>query len=236
MPKTQVIRLTQRKQEHLMNRLFKGAIASAAGVALLLGGAGTFALWQDTAGLRGDAIIEAGRLEFGWETMPQAVWTINEQPIAESAVANVRFVPGDVVTMTWEDVPVIVDGDYLVAEFGVSLDGLKLNEIEDPDAKAAAIAFFEGLEHSVEIRQLILDEEDPAYDPNPDWHASTDEFELERGTNTFQVRATVVFDPDAENPTAYGAQIPLTGLGLSIKQVPHDLHTVEQDGQLPNHD
>ncbi|GAA4161655.1 hypothetical protein GCM10022286_19570 [Gryllotalpicola daejeonensis] len=215
-----------------MNKLFKGAIASAAGVALLLGGAGTFALWEDTAGLRSDALIEAGRLEFGWEKMPQAVWTINGHPIAEEDVAAVRFVPGDLVTMTWTDVPVIVDGDYLNAKFDVSLDNLKLDEIQDQAAKEKALAFFEGLTHSVEIRQL-MDVNDPDYNPDPAWHATTDEFELARGTNHFQVRAQVVFDPDAMDQTAYGAQIPLAGLGLTVTQVPHDDHTVFEDGVLP---
>ena len=32
-----------------MNKLTRGAIAAGVGVVLLLGGAGTFALWSDTA-------------------------------------------------------------------------------------------------------------------------------------------------------------------------------------------
>ena len=197
-----------------MNKLFKGAIASAAGVALLLGGAGTFALWQDTAGLRSDATIEAGRLEFGIDSMPAAVWTINGEPIAESAIEDVRFVPGDVVTMTWNSVPVIVDGDYLVAKFGVSLDNLHLEAIDNEAQREAAEAFFADLTHQVKIREVGSDT----------WHASTDEFDLVRGPNLFEVRAEVTFDPSAMDQVAYGAVIPLAGLGLSVEQVPHVLH------------
>ncbi|WP_344777116.1 alternate-type signal peptide domain-containing protein [Gryllotalpicola kribbensis] len=225
MPKTQVIRLTHRKQEHLMNRLFKGAIASAAGVALLLGGAGTFALWQDTAALRNDAAINAGRLEFDLSEygghLPYADWEINGHPVVDlpdseegtaDEIEAVRFVPGDVVTMTWDRVPVIVDGDYLVAKFGVSLENLDFNDMTDAEREAAE-AFFADLVHEVQISR-----------DGVNWVSDTNTFELTRGTEVFHVRAQVTFDDDAMDKVAYGARIPLQDIGLSIEQVPHEDH------------
>ncbi len=44
-----------------MNKLTKGAIATAAGIALLMGGAGTFALWNDSATVSGGT-IQSGTL------------------------------------------------------------------------------------------------------------------------------------------------------------------------------
>ena len=44
-----------------MNKLLKGSIAGAAGIALLLGGAGTFALWNDTAAASGGT-VQSGNL------------------------------------------------------------------------------------------------------------------------------------------------------------------------------
>jgi alternate signal-mediated exported protein len=208
-----------RKQEHLMNRLFKGAIASAAGVALLLGGAGTFALWQDTAALRNDAAINAGKLLFDLSEfdghLPYADWTINGHDIEDDndngttsdEIEAVRFVPGDVVTMTWDRVPVIVDGDFLVAKFGVSLDSLVFDE-DTPEG-----AFFADLVPKVEISRN-----------GTDWVADTTEFELTRGTEIFHVRATVKFKADALSQLAYGARIPLEDIGLSLEQVPHEDH------------
>jgi alternate signal-mediated exported protein len=207
-----------------MNKMFKGAIATGAGVALLLGGAGTFALWEDDLDFRDNATITAGTLKFDIEHLDYADWEINGNPIvdgpdeddtATNEIEAVRFVPGDVVTMTWDDVPLIVDGDYLVAEFGVSLDGLDFNLIEDEDARDAARAFFADLQHEVKVRKL----------GETEWHTSADNFDLVRGTEHFQVQATVTFDAEAMDQLAYGAAIPLQGLGLTVKQVPHDDHT-----------
>ncbi|MEL4319591.1 alternate-type signal peptide domain-containing protein [Leifsonia sp. YIM 134122] len=44
-----------------MNKIIKGSIAGAAGIALLLGGAGTFALWNDSATVDGQNIT-SGKL------------------------------------------------------------------------------------------------------------------------------------------------------------------------------
>jgi alternate signal-mediated exported protein len=63
-----------------MNKLVKGAIAGAAGIALLLGGAGTFALWNSSATLTAPSIT-AGTLSLTanndgvWKTLAGGAWT-----------------------------------------------------------------------------------------------------------------------------------------------------------------
>jgi alternate signal-mediated exported protein len=103
-----------------MNRLFKGAVAGAAGVALLLGGAGTFALWNDAIGIGDDEAVTSGQLRFG--TVPTGEWTLNGQAVAD--ITQVRIVPGDVLAYTVDGVEVVATGDYLHAEFGITADGL----------------------------------------------------------------------------------------------------------------
>jgi alternate signal-mediated exported protein len=80
-----------------MNKMVRGSVAGAAGVALLMGSFGTFALWQDEAGVQG-AGITSGTLSI---TAGQTVWK------DESARAPQRWslddalvVPGDTITRT----------------------------------------------------------------------------------------------------------------------------------------
>ncbi|GAA2015813.1 alternate-type signal peptide domain-containing protein [Microbacterium ulmi] len=83
-----------------MNKFVKGAIASAAGGALLLGGAGTFALWNDTLPGQDAGVITAGTLQF---TDPQSVtgkwWDVSPDAREEEelVIGNFVMVPGDVL-------------------------------------------------------------------------------------------------------------------------------------------
>jgi alternate signal-mediated exported protein len=97
-----------------MNKLLKGAIAGAAGVALLLGGAGTFALWNDSANLD-TGTITAGNLSVALDST--GVWADQNGDITD--IGAYRIVPGDVLTYT-QDVTVTADGDNLTAELGLA--------------------------------------------------------------------------------------------------------------------
>jgi alternate signal-mediated exported protein len=86
-----------------MNKLLKGSIAGAAGIALLLGGAGTFALWNDSAVIKGGT-VSTGVLSLSAPTTA-ATWT--DVSTASSIVAGTQFntasqklVPGDKVQTT----------------------------------------------------------------------------------------------------------------------------------------
>ena len=60
-----------------MNKLTKGAIATAAGIALLLGGAGTFALWNGQTTIAGGT-ISTGTLAIASTGSP--VWKGEARP------------------------------------------------------------------------------------------------------------------------------------------------------------
>jgi len=96
-----------------MNKLLTGAIAGAAGVALLLGGAGTFALWNSSASVTGGNIV-AGNLLVS-DPGTAAAWTANGTAIT---LASFKAVPGDVLKFT-KTVNVTASGDNLVATLGL---------------------------------------------------------------------------------------------------------------------
>lgn len=84
-----------------MNKLLKGAIAGAAGVALLLGGAGTFALWNDAAVVSGGTIA-TGTLSIV-PSGAAATWTDISSTVANGTTfdpSTQRLVPGDKVKLT----------------------------------------------------------------------------------------------------------------------------------------
>ncbi|WP_345752948.1 alternate-type signal peptide domain-containing protein [Microbacterium rhizophilus] len=71
-----------------MNKFAKSSIAAAAGIVLLLGGAGSLAYWNDSADLA-DVTVNAGKLELAADET--ATWS---KPAAEA------WVPGDKSTYT----------------------------------------------------------------------------------------------------------------------------------------
>jgi alternate signal-mediated exported protein len=77
-----------------MNKLVKGSIAGAAGIALLLGGAGTFAVWNDTASLSAETIT-AGSLTL--DSNNNGVWT--KDGVAINPVTY-RIIPGTTLEYT----------------------------------------------------------------------------------------------------------------------------------------
>jgi alternate signal-mediated exported protein len=93
-----------------MNKLVKGAIAGAAGIVLLMGGAGSLAYWNDSANAgpgAGSNSITAGTLTIA--AANGGSWTkglynnAGTQTVAPAAVANlsaVRIVPGNRLVYT----------------------------------------------------------------------------------------------------------------------------------------
>ncbi|GEP47403.1 alternate-type signal peptide domain-containing protein [Microbacterium saccharophilum] len=93
-----------------MNKIAKASIATAAGVALLLGGAGTFATWNASAAEAGSSTIVAGNLVVE-DTKVAGTWTANGSPIT---IATYAVSPGDVLTYT-KTMKIKADGDSLQA-------------------------------------------------------------------------------------------------------------------------
>jgi alternate signal-mediated exported protein len=96
-----------------MNKLVKGSLAGAAGIALLLGGAGTFALWNATASVSGQSIT-AGTLTL--TANADGLWKKDGVAITPSTY---RIIPGTVLDFT-QTLTVNAVGDGLKATLAYS--------------------------------------------------------------------------------------------------------------------
>ena len=90
-----------------MNKLVKGSIAAAAGISLLMGGAGSLALWNDSVTVSAST-VSSGTLDVA--TTTPGAWS---QSIA-------KIVPGDTVTYT-ETLALTAIGDHLKATVGSNI-------------------------------------------------------------------------------------------------------------------
>lgn len=80
-----------------MNTMIKGSIAGATGVALLMGGFGTYALWRDSSTLPSHSVT-SGVLDIEAGT---TVWDdASTQTAGDWTPASDKMVPGDTVTRT----------------------------------------------------------------------------------------------------------------------------------------
>lgn len=98
-----------------MNKLAKASLATAAGVALLLGGTGTFAVWNDSTDGDGAAIIAAGNLVVD-ESATAGVWKAGNAVID---IDDYRVSPGDVLVYT-KQMRVVAEGDGLTATLSLA--------------------------------------------------------------------------------------------------------------------
>ena len=101
-----------------MNKMAKGALAIGVGAALLLGGGGTLAVWNQTQSANAGQIA-AGDLEL----TPQAgVWTNAYGTVVDldpnNTVADYKVVPGDVLTYT-QTMNVKLVGDLMKAKLSI---------------------------------------------------------------------------------------------------------------------
>jgi alternate signal-mediated exported protein len=97
-----------------MNRAMKGAIAAGAAGILLLGGAGTFAVWSDTKS------TDAGTVSTGQLSLSVAdgTWTETATPLVPIDSETFQIVPGDSLTYT-TTVTVKAEGENLQAVLSV---------------------------------------------------------------------------------------------------------------------
>jgi len=78
------------------NKMIKGSIAGATGVALLMGGFGTYALWSDSENLAANG-VESGELDIATSA---GVYDDANSAAANDWNASDKMVPGDTVTYT----------------------------------------------------------------------------------------------------------------------------------------
>ncbi|WP_187264983.1 alternate-type signal peptide domain-containing protein [Homoserinibacter sp. GY 40078] len=130
-----------------MNKVAKGTIAAAAGVILLMGGAGSLAYWNDTANAgpaSGSNTITAGTLSVA--AVNNGTWTKGfynnagtqvTAPAAVTSLANVRLVPGNrlVYTQTFN---VSASGDDLYFTIGSTSGAVTAASVAAADTALAA--------------------------------------------------------------------------------------------------
>lgn len=92
-----------------MNKMAKGAIATAAGVVLLVGGGGTLALWNDSENANEGGTVTAGNLDL---ESGVGSWKVDDEIID---IATYRIVPGDVLTYE-QPLTITMAGNELQAE------------------------------------------------------------------------------------------------------------------------
>ena len=115
-----------------MKKLTKAAIAGAAGIALLLGGAGTLAYWNADATAAGGTIT-AGELTI--VPVGAGAWTDANGPIT---IADFRAVPGDVLTYT-ATFDVTAVGDNLTATAALTGDSIAAASASPEDVALAGL-------------------------------------------------------------------------------------------------
>jgi alternate signal-mediated exported protein len=99
-----------------MNKFLKGGIAGAVGIVLLLGGAGTFALWNSSASTEAGTIA-AGNLSVVASSTAGS-WTVNGGA-SRASMTGYKVVPGDVLVYR-KAMSIIATGDNLVATLSVA--------------------------------------------------------------------------------------------------------------------
>ncbi|MFC4224501.1 alternate-type signal peptide domain-containing protein [Lysinibacter cavernae] len=100
-----------------MNKLTKSTLAVTTGIALLMGGAGTLAFWNDTIDAGSTGSITAGTLSLS--NSSAGTWT--DQNGQGIDIANFRAVPGDTLTYnTTVDVAAIGDNLTGTIEIGTA--------------------------------------------------------------------------------------------------------------------
>ena len=84
------------KRDSTMNTMIKGSIAGATGIALLMGGFGTYALWSDSENLVANG-VQSGELDIATSA---GVYDDANSAAANDWTATDKMVPGDKVTYT----------------------------------------------------------------------------------------------------------------------------------------
>ncbi|MFJ5693579.1 alternate-type signal peptide domain-containing protein [Arthrobacter sp. NPDC093125] len=97
-----------------MNKAIKGAIAAGAAGMLLLGGAGTFATWRDSATVDAST-VSTGQLSL---SAAEGKWTETAAPLVPIDPETFQIVPGDSITYT-TTVTVKAEGENLKAVLAV---------------------------------------------------------------------------------------------------------------------
>ncbi|MBY6682754.1 alternate-type signal peptide domain-containing protein [Rhodococcus sp. BP-316] len=180
-----------------MNKATKGAMAAGAAALLLLGGAGSFALWQDSESVDG-ATITAGNLDIS--PLDAGVWTdVSPGPVNSGLIPDIaafRMVPGDVLEYT--------------ASYTVTAEGENLRAVltADPDS----VDYTGELNATIVPVEVVASVDGVALDGN----AITED---EDGT-VVDVVATVTFDAMTPDQVGTLDTVDLSGFLITLQQSP----------------
>jgi alternate signal-mediated exported protein len=189
-----------------MNKLTKGAIAGAAGVALLLGGGGTFALWSSSQ------TVVAGPVRSGalsMDPLTPATWRDvstdlvgGPRTIPASEVSAYRIVPGDSLEIV-QNATVHATGKNLKAKLIIE----PLSLMTD----AANAAFRDSLVYAV---NLTLN--GTAVTPNSDGTFPITGIE---GDSSLVYTATITFPATVSGTTFQNSTLNLANTRVTLQQV-----------------
>lgn len=181
-----------------MNKLVKGALAGAAGIALLLGGAGTFAYWNSSYGVQGGTII-AGQLKIADDGVA-GVW--KDQTGTVINLATYHIVPGDVLTYS-DSVNLTATGNNLVATLG-----LASGSIVGSTSAAADTALAGFLTSNAQLSATGTAV------------SGTGPYTIKQGTGVVTLTATITFPlgTDTTNNSAMLGSVNLSGMSISVTQ------------------
>lgn len=184
-----------------MNKATKGAIAAGAAGILLLGGAGTFALWEDNESITG------GTVSTGVMTLAvgSGTWAETATPGTPINIGTFDIVPGDSLTYT-TTVTATATGDNLTGELKIEGSSLVTAFNALPAEHVTATV----THTAVDGGGLLVD----------DTNANLMTF-VESGTPyTFNVKITVAFSSVANELDDQNLDLALPALALKLEQKP----------------
>jgi alternate signal-mediated exported protein len=194
------------RKEPEMNKLTKGAIAGAAGIALLMGGAGTFALWNGNASI-GGAAVSTGKLTVAADAAA-GTWADASATNTGGTTFNPgtqKIVPGDVITYT-KKINVEAVGKNIKAVLAADTTGITTATGVSYDMSATVLTANGG----------TLTPVSPATNPGSYTYVPGSA----TGTVSIQVVVTVTFDSATTGTTSQGTTgVDLSALKVTLTQV-----------------
>ncbi|CAN5333744.1 hypothetical protein BH11ACT2_BH11ACT2_14890 [soil metagenome] len=174
-----------------MNRFVKGSIAAGAGLVLLLGGAGTFALWSQSTSVS-DHAVASGTL-----TLAETGGTWNTNPSL--------WVPGDTYTYT-STLVLNATGDHLKA--WLSVDKGSITTAAVPTAADTALAA------ALQVSLVVTPTSGVAATTTPGLYDVTPT----AGSYSVPITVTVTFPSSVAGTTAQGGTVNLHNIAFSLNQ------------------
>ena len=180
-----------------MNKMTKGALATGLGVALLIGGGGSLAVWNTTAQANAGQ-IQGGNMEL---TASAGTWTnsagtdVTDKVTTEMAAKKYKIVPGDSLTFT-QPVNVTLSGDLLAAKLTLSTQGLgtATTDFKEANYKVSPVSIVDSADKDV-VGQVLT-------------------------TNgTYTASTTFTFSKDTDKLEDVNAKYNFAGVGYKLDQI-----------------